>query len=444
MGRLRYETIGRWLGLGLVFAVPVTYPSVYVGVPWRQGFGFTLTAYVAVLALLVAWLVGLVVLRRERPGIVIGAPEVALGLVVLTNVASTLVSISVVRAIRLDLNLAVNAVGYLALRQLAADRNQIRQIIVVLAASALFVSLIGLLQYFFYDVTRRQIPFVPMFVVPFVGPRLQGTFEGPNYFGTYAVIALAPLLLAIQWPWSRWQGRLILLAATTLFAAGLLTFSRFNQVLMVMTLVAFLVLSWIYGGRRRAVISLLVVAGLLGLVTWLIATPALLHRTVAITNPLDDPNFNIRLAEYRRGVFMLLSHPLLGVGPGQATLYLPLSFGQPDVIHNDLVNRFAEGGVLGGAAFILFLGALLWTAVRAVQATAKERLEVRTFAVACLLALILAIADFQLYPRFYEPPIWLAYAMASGIGLWRPGARRISLAIRVPTVRRLTRQTSIP
>ncbi|MGI8552316.1 MAG: hypothetical protein ACR2PL_16250, partial [Dehalococcoidia bacterium] len=118
---------------------------------------------------------------------------------------------------------------------------------------------------------------------------------------------------------------------------------------------------------------------------------------------------------YRRGLEMLADKPWLGVGPGQATILLPPSFGVPDVIHNDVLNRFAENGLLGGATLLVFLAALLVEGRRGLASLRATDSAASSMAAGWMLSVLFVVVDMQLYPHFYEPANWLAFGVVGGI-----------------------------
>ena len=100
--------------------------------------------------------------------------------------------------------------------------------------------------------------------------------------------------------------------------------------------------------------------------------PALRHRLLGLGN-VDDPSVRNRLALLVSGAEMVRDHPLLGVGPNLASRIYPRyrrdwapEPGAPH-LHNDPLMVAAERGLLGLAAWLLWMGAACrscWRAAR--------------------------------------------------------------------------------
>jgi O-antigen ligase len=108
--------------------------------------------------------------------------------------------------------------------------------------------------------------------------------------------------------------------------------------------------------------------------------PSLRDRAVSITNPTYNSNSE-RLEMWQAGRRMIRDHPFLGVGTGTMTemssSYQMLARrreGPWGHLHNTYVNVAAERGLLGLAAFLLFILALaseLWRGYRTANAVTQ-------------------------------------------------------------------------
>jgi hypothetical protein len=403
-----------WFVLAYLFFAPFSTPTIQVGSELKDvGFGFALTPFLGMLFLMTVSPVVYMLAKRQRPTVPrLIAADVAAIAVLLTTLLSTSVAISPIRAIRLDLSLGLNLVAYAALRVLASDRKWLVPITATAIASSVVVSLIGLAQYADYTFRGEQLPIWPLSYIPYVGARLQGTLSGSNYFGSYAVGAF-PLLLAATRVDSlkRWRS-LVWVAIATLSIATFLSYSRYNllvyaMIFAVFTLLALRRLTWWLG---------LATIGLISAAAWQSTGLLLQERAiVAIVDPLNDINLNTRFDQYRRGFDLLGQFPILGIGPGQPTLFLPLSYGQPDVIHNDILNRFVETGVLGGASYLAFLAFITWGGFR-VAAQLRADPTLGPLGLGWALTMPFAFLGAQLYPHFYEPTNWVLFGVVAGLG----------------------------
>ncbi|MGI8554664.1 MAG: hypothetical protein ACR2PL_28310, partial [Dehalococcoidia bacterium] len=296
-----------WFVLAFVFLTPFTHPSLTFGVSSKSaGFGFSLTPYLIALALAYgAFAVWLLLRRQAVPQIRPAFSDLAAVLLVLSNLVSTFGASNTVRAVRPDLNLITLVAAYCMLRVLASVPYRLPALTLVLALSALVVSAIGLLQYALVQYAHLQLPLLPLIKIPEVGARLQGSFDGPNYFGSYAVMALPPILWAARARTSPRQQALFWLSSVLLVGAAFLTFSRFNQILLFAILLLFFSLSWWHMGGWLRVVNVLILAVFAGMAVSLLAgdlaTPGLQRRALAaLTDPGGDPNLSLRLAQSRR------------------------------------------------------------------------------------------------------------------------------------------------
>jgi putative inorganic carbon (hco3(-)) transporter len=209
--------------------------------------------------------------------------------------------------------------------------------------------------------------------------RAYGHFEQPNpfagYLGTILPLSLTMALLRRPRP-------LVLLAATAAGCTGLgvlLSLSRGAWVGLLIAIVVMLA-AWGAGGRR------LLLPGAGGLVLVLLLTAANVlpggwsdRLTAVIDNfgvfdvrtvEVTGENFAVveRMAHWQAGWYMLLDHPLLGVGPGNYPVayeeyYLP---GWPQALghaHNYYLNMAAEAGLPGAAALLFLIVSVFATVV---------------------------------------------------------------------------------
>ena len=213
--------------------------------------------------------------------------------------------------------------------------------------------------------------------------RAYGHFEQPNPFAGYlATILPLALALAVR----RREPRLALLAAAAVVATGvgiLLSLSRGAWV-GVLAAVGTMLVTWGPASRRWLAPG----AGALILLVLLTATNVVpggwSDRLVAIaenfgvfdvrTVEVTGENFAVveRMAHWQAAWYMLLDHPLLGVGVGN----YPAAYdeyalpGWPEALghaHNYYLNMAAEAGLPGLAALLFLLVAVFRTLARGLR-----------------------------------------------------------------------------
>jgi hypothetical protein len=433
-----FDRLWRLLAVAMIVAVPFTFPSLAIGhartgldPASTTGFGFTLTAYLILTIFAGVLLVVQVAATRRLPRPALGWPELFLALTIAISYLSIAWSGDRLRSFRLDTNLVAAAFAYLVLKELARKGESLRMATLALASGALAVSLIGLLQYFTYRLTLHQIPIVPMPVIPWSGARLQSTLAGPNYFGSYAALAMPVLVAAwTRGGFSRRQSALLWVTSAVLLLATLLTYSRTNQVLVLVPALLAVPLAF---RRPAAWLFLAFLVGTLG-VAWFSATPQQRQRTeVAATHPSQDPNFQTRQKQVAQGISVVIQNPI-GVGAGSAdqttgpqvnaptgastaTRQVLANGSGPAAIHNDIISRFAETGIVGGLIYVALLASFAVLGARALWRLRRRRDAFFWLAGGWYAGFFATLAGEQFYPRVYEPSTWLAYAMTAAVAV---------------------------
>ena len=189
---------------------------------------------------------------------------------------------------------------------------------------------------------------------PILG-RVAGPFKDPNVLGSYCILGVLFFLQRAVLGQGVW--RLLSFGCFCIVLAGgtFLSFSRgswgatiFATLLMGVSTYMTTEEIWVRKRIRRAVVLLAVLGGL-G-VTAVIATPTLRDTFVdraKVTQDYDAGEAG-RFGNQRRSISMLLDRPL-GFGPFRFPTYFVL---QP---HNSYVGAFADGGWIGGFAFIFMV-----------------------------------------------------------------------------------------
>jgi O-antigen ligase len=120
------------------------------------------------------------------------------------------------------------------------------------------------------------------------------------------------------------------------------------------------------------------------------------------TAPADAGGGSVRMLVWRSTASLVADHALLGVGPGQFAAAFP-PYRDPREIeisshgrtlpnqetevehaHNDFAQAFADAGVLGGLAWLAFLGAIVWRAWNALRERDLDRAALGLVALAAI------------------------------------------------------------
>lgn len=232
------------------------------------------------------------------------------------------------------------------------EREDVKNIMLMLIAACILVSVFGLIQYFtgfglskdyiveYGSVESRRIP---------------STMYNPNNFAAYLMLTSFPILLFGLYTKDR-KYRISLIALFCLMAVNLLlTFSRGAWVGFALSAA---VLAIVYNPR-----VLYIIAG--------VSVPSLFinsirERFLSIFTLTSDSNVT-RLRLWQTGLKMAHENPILGVGLGNSIYrydeYIK-RFPQLDTVyhytmyplHNSYIKVLAETGVIGLAAFLLIIG----------------------------------------------------------------------------------------
>lgn len=258
--------------------------------------------------------------------------------------------------------------------------------------------------------------------------RAYGTFHHPNVFGGFLVFSILLsqyLFLSLQ----RTSAKIVVACAIAIQLFGLvLTFSRsaFLALLLVMPLWFFL--SWrarSTEGHKKNIAQLGVLLLSAALLCCALLAKPLLHR-----GPMFNPAKILategeRLKFQRIATHMIKSSPWTGIGFNHYIIVMPKHWPEPLVtteylpVHNIYLFLAAETGLLGIAAFLLFIGALL---KRVLQR--KMTMSSATLLSIFLGLLFIGLCDYYLV--FFQHGRLLFFATA---GLLAHDARRESATV---------------
>ena len=262
------------------------------------------------------------------------------------GIVSTISSIASGRSLHKDLEgtlwfkMLIFPAAIMLLRQVPRLRQWIVYAYGIFAGG---IGMWGLLEFVFFD--RRD---------------LENRITGPSpHVMTYSGLLLpVSLLFLFLWIHERKRWQLAVVVVTGL--ALLLTFTR--SVWLGWVVAALVVL---LASRAR-----LVFYALPAVILFITFMPLdLFGRLMSTFDTKQSSNFD-RIRMLEAGVEMIKDHPVLGVGPANVKESYSIFRKQdaprprPPHLHNNVVQLWAERGILGLAAYILFLGLFLRECVR--------------------------------------------------------------------------------
>ena len=271
--------------------------------------------------------------------------------------------------------------------------------------------------------------------------RASGTFDQPNPFGGYMglVLPLALALVMTAWPEGgdgagRQQKVLWAVAAgaTVLLGAGLYASWSRGAWLGAATALALVLVT--RGGRwlRGAIAGSVLVVAVSTLVFGRLPLPGGLRqrfvdyaadlttidvRAVEVT----DANFSVveRAAHWQAALGMIADHPWTGVGIGNyAAAYeryaLPRWRDPLGHAHNYYLNIAAEAGLPGLGAYLLWVAAGVWVAIRAARVARGWHLGLALGA----LGLMMHLCVHSLFDNLYVHGMAMQVGLVLGLAAW--------------------------
>lgn len=200
---------------------------------------------------------------------------------------------------------------------------------------------------------------------------LEHRISGPSsHVMTFSgmLLPLSVMMLVLFWRQRKWwQGLAAVLSATTL----LLTFTRSVWLGWVAAIFVVIMIS-------RARLLVYAAAVLVLFVTFMPLD--LFSRLISTFDMQQSSNFD-RVRMLEAGVEMIRDHPVLGVGPANVkdsyALYRKHDAPRPRPphLHNNVVQLWAERGIIGLAAYLLLLALFLGECVRAWRTPARTWAE---------------------------------------------------------------------
>ena len=278
---------------------------------------------------------------------------------------------------------------------------------------------------------------------------IEYTFGSPNYLAESIVVSLPMLLFLFRvrnqftetWPriWRLWfgwgLGAYLLLALTSLVCT--------NSRAGVATLVVFLVLVSLRGGGLGRKMLYLCAFSLLLIGGWFVLPAEHQNRFRSLWDPEGGPEYarrsgEGRLAGFRAGIEMFRRFPVTGVGTGNFIPYRKECLDGVGLASHTLPGQLlGETGLLGGACFLLLLGATMLNCrkvqlmTRGMACPALDILAELSFAV-CTSLLLLLFEGLALHNVYRFNYLWLAAFSLLAVQFATTDASNEAICIAVP------------
>jgi len=145
------------------------------------------------------------------------------------------------------------------------------------------------------------------------------------------------------------------------------------------------------------------------------ANPSRVKEGVAAKQVVAQQNVDSRLTLFRGAADLALSHPLLGVGPGNFGNYYYVITGAPPgtpallVVHDTYLEVAAELGLAGFALFMAFLGICMHRVITAIRTRAGPP----GLASLLLASYVAVLVGFLTLSEEFFAPVWLVAGLAA-------------------------------
>jgi O-antigen ligase len=308
------------------------------------------------------------------------------------------------------------------------DYKKIETLIKFVVVSLTLVSIIGLLQYYFFN-----IDFIKNLFTQIVTP--SSTFGNKNMASHFVVMAL-PLSLILIFT-SKSNRQVVLYSITTIIGAWFLIYIVARQA-YIATIVELFVLSLFFildkwKNKDKALLATMAIKknksiAFFSILIFLVfaanftnqgfSVESNAHSKIAKIQSISVDEHNPRIPAWRNTFEMIKEHPVIGVGVGQWQAKYPLYYDRvmKDIIfnegtrlkrlHNDYLEIFANVGVVG-YVFLLWLS---WLMIRKIWSIlTNHKSEYRFYVLGLTLGIIgfLTVAAFSFPIRMFYPAFLL-------------------------------------
>ncbi len=302
-------------------------------------------------------------------------------------------------------------------------KRRVRTLVHILLLSALIVSLFGIFQFLGDEVgvPTSITGLRELYTKGVLGfPRIQSTAYEPLYFANYLIL---PLTLALCLLLSKSKSLPPLLLVGLLVTGGIsfvLTVSRgaYLGLAGAFFIVALFFFKRVFTLRNIILVPLIAVA------VWFIVVRTLGFGgdlfsfdkfTQHVQNVFVGASYDERVFTIEQAMTAWSEHPIVGIGVGAFGPYTaPHPFTRPTdgwkIVNNEFIEILAETGMLGLAAFVLFISIVILRSFRAIAAARDEML--RALMIGTLAALIGALIQYLTFSTLYIMHIWFLVGLA--------------------------------
>ncbi|TAK95552.1 hypothetical protein EPO05_03810 [Patescibacteria group bacterium] len=321
---------------------------------------------------------------------------------------------------------------YLVVSDLARNRKSRIGILVALASGALGTALIGLFQFslqfvlgldtvlnrwqglakvFLGTEFSQTVLDYPSWLVSVGGQdyfRAIGFFPDPHMFAMYLGLLL-PIAIGLSFSSfhnkKNWHALFFAIAATAIFLAAMLTFSRGIYVGLGMGLL------WTALIKRRSLSTKtkLSLAAFLILIGVALSFSPMATRLFSSFDTAEGSNAE-RAQNWQQAIQIIQLHPILGVGLGNySTAIVPgVDYRNPIYAHNTYLDLAAETGILSALLFVLLLGV-------SIKILLKKNAGTLQLGIAASLVIFAAHSFFEtgLYSVHVLPVLLILFGLAS-------------------------------
>ncbi|MFA5859739.1 MAG: O-antigen ligase family protein [Elusimicrobiota bacterium] len=255
---------------------------------------------------------------------------------------------------------------------LSNKKNGYTTVFWVITAGALFAGIAGIASYILTPVT-------------FGLHRAVGTYDQPNALATYLNITM-PLTLVFMWD-KKWIEKLVIAVSLVIqLVAMVLTLSRGSWLALGVAL--------FFVGLIKYTWRTVVIAGLLIILGLTFSPDIVMDRVKSSFNKFDS-SIQARLLYMNTAFVMAADNPLTGVGSGNFQ-YVSTRYNNgaefPEMVHNIMLQIFAEQGIPGLIAYIWMYLAVLYFWISKYEWMNENELQVIWLGVlGCIISVFVSI-----------------------------------------------------
>lgn len=296
-------------------------------------------------------------------------------------------------------------ISYFLVISLIDTKQKFHWAMFIFSTAALFTAFYGLFQYVSgqFDMT-----WVDKELFEELGLRVYSTFENPNVYGEYLLLAV-PLTFAMTFQTKRVIGRLYYLLSTVVLLCALaLTYSRGCYLALILAFAVFL----FYVSRR-----LLAICAVLMLFVPFALPATIINRFASITN-LADSSTSYRLHIWEGSLKMISDFWYMGIGHGTEAFnsvypYYSLNSIVAPHSHNLYLQLTVEMGIWGLIVFLLVMFSFFNDSVSTIkkQTATGTRVMIAAGVAAVVGFLFQGLFDYV----FYNYRVYLIFFMTLGL-----------------------------